>query len=96
MAYYPGKDKAPPRQKTEMDLIQAGITSAVAKALVDVMRPMIADEPCKLVKSFQLVDVERLAVAAVTAYVTERRKRDVRYGLTVELNDPIDDLWRAG
>lgn len=84
-----------PRPQSEQDRVQKEITAAVEKALVDSMRPMIEAEPCKLVRSFQPHQVASMAVAAITAYIQARGRAEKVFLMGMELNDPIDDLWRG-
>jgi len=77
-----------PREPSADDKAQAEITAAAVKGMVDYMKPIVAADPSRLLKSLYPHEAEGLAVAAITAYVeiTEQKRR--------ELNDPVDDLFQ--
>ena len=78
----------PVRRPTKADLQQKAIMDCVAKAVVAAMKPMVDDEPCKLVKSFVRADIDKISFEAIAAYIDARHDAE----LAEELNDDISDV----
>lgn len=83
--YYPGK-YAPRRVPTHEDLKQTRILKACNKAVIEALRPIVTENPHKLVKMLAPNEIEAVAVGVVSAYITERIAAE-------ELNDKIEDLF---
>lgn len=84
--------QAPPHVLSEDDKAQAEITEAVCKAVIEALRPMIVAEPNRLVRTFKAHEIQQIAVAAVSAYVTKRAAVEADMKRRI-LDDPVDDLF---
>lgn len=80
----------------EQDKLQADITRAVEKALIEALRPLLDVPPFHVLRHLPPASLNSMAVAAISAYVKERASTSRRFQLGLELNDSIDELWRAG
>jgi hypothetical protein len=81
-----------PSQSAESNRLQDEATAAAAKMVVDVLRPMVEENPHLLVKSFQAHHVERIAVAAITGFINHRTAAGIFEDLK-PLNDPLPENW---
>lgn len=90
---YQGPQKArEPSQAAESNRLQDEATVAASKAVVEVLRPMIEENPHLLVKSFQAHHVERIAVAAITGFINHRTAAGI-FEDPKPLNDPLPANW---
>lgn len=83
--YYPGK-YAPKALPTAEDLKQTRILKACSKAVIEALRPIVTENPHKLVKMLAPNEIESVAVSVATAYINERVAAE-------QLNDKIEDLF---
>ena len=79
---------------TEQDKLQADITRAVEKGLVEAMRPLLDVPPFHVLRHLPPAALNSMAVAAVSAYVTARARTSKRFALGVELEDETNK-WGA-
>jgi len=81
------------RTPSAEDAAQAEIHKAACKAAVDAMRPMLEENPNKLMKHLYPHELDAIVAATIGAYVVKRDEMERRAALAAELNDPINDLW---
>lgn len=84
--------EAPPEVLSEDDKAQAEITEAACAAVVEALRPLVVEDPTRLLRTLKKDEVLKIAVAVVTAYVNKRAavEADMKRRL---LDDPVDDLF---
>jgi hypothetical protein len=70
------------------DVLQAEITKAASAAIIESLRPLLVTNRDRLLRTLQPHEVEAMAVAAVSAYISERRKHD-----QTTWNPSLNDLW---
>lgn len=83
-----GRDVTVVRLQSPADVVYKRIMARVSKAVIGAIKPLVDDEPCKLVKSFNQADIDKIIYAAVDEY--EKAKHDEE--LAEELNDDISDV----
>lgn len=79
---------------TEQDKLQAEITRAVEKGLIEAMRPLLDVPPFHVLKHLPPASLNSMAVAAISAYVVARGRASKRFALGVELDDATTS-WGA-
>lgn len=82
------------REASEQDALQAEITKAVEKGLVEAMRPLLDVPPFHVLRHLPAAALNSMAVAAVSAYVKARGQASKRFTLGVELDDTTKS-WGA-
>ena len=93
---YRGPEKVKPvSQSQHSDALQAEWTKACAKTLIDVLKPLVQEQPNMLVKSIQPHIFERMAVDCVDTYVKIRRRQELAEDLGAVPNDSVEDLYRG-
>jgi hypothetical protein len=80
-----------PRAPTLDDKAQAEVTKAVEKAIVAALRPLLAENEHRLLRTLQPNEVEAMAVGAITAHLAALAAT----GKADLLNDDISDLFVA-
>lgn len=80
------------RVPTKEDGLQADMTAVATDAAIAALKPIVKDNPHKLLVNLARHEMEGMVVAAVTAYETHRRHLEV----LDDLNDDISDVGMAG
>ena len=76
-----------PRSATKDDLRQAEIISEVGKGIVAALRPILAENPYKLLNTLRRDELDAVTVAAISAYIEVRQRLEI----DEELNDTLTD-----
>ena len=77
-----------PRSATKDDLRQAEIISEVGKGIVAALRPILAENPYKLLNTLRRDELDAVTVGAIAAYIEVRQRLEIGE----ELNDSLTDL----
>ena len=77
-----------PRKPTQEDLKQAEIIEAVGKGIVAALRPILTENPYKLLSTLQRDELDAVTVGAIAAYIEVRQRLEIGE----ELNDSLTDL----
>ena len=77
-----------PRSATKDDLRQAEIISEVGKSIVAALRPILTENPYKLLSTLQRDELDAVTVGAIAAYIEVRQRLEIGE----ELNDSLTDL----
>lgn len=81
------KDAPPPRVPTREDGLQAEMTEAGRKAAVDALKPLLAENPHRLLRTLTPDEVDSVVVAVIAAYTQTRALLQVREDFDDELDD---------
>ena len=76
-----------PRPATKDDLRQAEIISEVGKGIVAALRPILTENPYKLLNTLRRDELDAVTVAAISAYIEVRQRLEI----DEELNDTLTD-----
>ena len=77
-----------PRSATKDDLRQAEIISEVGKGIVAALRPILTENPYKLLNTLRRDELDAVTVGAIVAYIEVRQRLEIGE----ELNDSLTDL----
>ncbi len=79
---------AKPRKPSSEDLKQADLTKAATDAAIAALKPLVKENPNKLLVNVARHEMECMVVAACSAYTKRRGELE----LLDELNDDISDI----
>lgn len=77
---------------THEDGLHAEIMGAMRKAAVDALKPLLEENPHRLLRTLSIGDVDGLTVAVQVAYVRKRDELEKREALRADFNDDLDDI----
>lgn len=85
-----GRKEAPPpsRVPTREDGLQAEMTDAARKAAVGALKPLLAENPHRLLRTLTPGEVDSVVVAVIAAYTQIRALLQVRE----DFDDDLDDI----
>jgi hypothetical protein len=84
----------PPEARTPSreDLLHGELATVVRGAVVGALRPLLKDNPHRLLRTLTPGEVDGMCCAAIAAYVAKRDEMEKREALRDDFDDSLDDV----